>query len=214
MTANWQLNYHLRDTTPTFWHSPLTPFPADLSVRGPHLPLSARILAVGDGHLSQVEKHGPLQSPLLAIVTEAPHVCACGRGGTAETEVPERGRVLALGPPWLRRFPEKPRDEAVVQSEVLLDTSTCFLPAPFLSSWPLSPQDTLSGAWHRPEYNFFLLVQAHPWKGTLGDKTPQSRGNVDSTVHMPVGTYNSPALPHQERCPEKPGDEFPDGSVG
>lgn len=38
---------------------------------------------------------------------------------------------------------------------------------------------------------------AHPCKGTLGDKTPQSSDSVDPTVHMSMG--NSPDLSPQER---------------
>lgn len=62
----------------------LTPVAA--GVGAPHLPLGAGVLAVGDGHLSQVEKHGALQGPLLAIVTEASNVGACRRRSTAETQ--------------------------------------------------------------------------------------------------------------------------------
>lgn len=57
--------------------SHMPPHPeADSAARGSHSPLRARVLAVGDGHLPQVEKHGALQGSVPAAVAEAADVRA------------------------------------------------------------------------------------------------------------------------------------------
>lgn len=54
-------------------HTPPHP-EADSTARGSYSPLRARVLAVGDGHLSQVEEHGALQGSVPAAVAEAADV--------------------------------------------------------------------------------------------------------------------------------------------
>lgn len=58
--TNWQQKHHL-GTPLHALECLLALFPVELTVRGPHLPLNMRLLAVRDGHLSQVKKHSPLQ---------------------------------------------------------------------------------------------------------------------------------------------------------
>lgn len=144
---------------------------------------------MGDGHFSQVIKHGPLQGPLLAIVTEASNIGACRVGNTAKAQRPGRegspNRGHPLGQPLLGKTPLKEAQGMRLQSNLSHGASGHFhlvfsLPI-FLVNGPLSPQDTLPGAWHQPEDCFLPPPSTHE----------------DWLVEWPPLAPSSPSFPSQ-----------------
>jgi hypothetical protein len=96
-----------------------TSFSGMTTAQAQHSPLSTGVLAVGHSHLSQVIKHCPLQSSLLAFITEAAEVSVCGRESRLKSEA--EGGVQTLGPPqgpgitsssWPRHLLRKQRNKS------------------------------------------------------------------------------------------------------